>query len=176
MLGALKKITSILSTDRADEEARALYIKIVEISRRVDFYTVYSVPDTVDGRFDMINIHLFLLSARLKKEGTNEALEVLRAVTEIFFSDMDRSLREMGASDTGIGKRIKKMSQAFYGRVLAYQAAGDDSGKMSDALLKNLYRGDSSKQQAAEKMSEYLLQQKERLAACTISDMGKYFA
>lgn len=152
----LRALASIFSAPAYQQESYALYLRIVEQARNPEFFTRYGVPDTLDGRFDMITLHMFLVTARLKKENTPEALELLRAVSEVFFSDMDRSLREMGSSDTGVGKRIKKMSQAFYGRLLAYQTAGSDEAKMQEALLRNLYRGDVSKQPQATQMAAYV--------------------
>ena len=152
-------LASIFSAPTYQQESHQLYLKLVEVARDPVFYTDYAVPDTVDGRFDMIALHMFLVTSRLKKEGAPEALEFLRAVSEVFFADMDRSLREMGSTDTGVGKRVKKMSQAFYGRQLAYQAASGDNVKMQEALLRNLYRGDVEKSLHAAKMAAYTQQQ-----------------
>lgn len=168
MLAALK---SIFAAPAYQHEAHQLYLRIVESARQPVFYTDYAVPDTLDGRFDMIALHMFLVTHRLKKENTPEALEFLRAVSEVFFADMDRSLREMGASDTGVGKRIKNMSQAFYGRQLAYQTAGDDEAKMAEALLRNLYRGDIEKRMVAAKMAEYVKAQIHAFANITVAEM-----
>ena len=151
-----QSLRSLFSTPRFQAEAHALYLQIVDDARQPQFYTDYGVPDTLDGRFDMITLHMFLISERLKKDGSHDALELLRAVTEVFFADMDRSLREMGSSDTGVGKRIKKMSQAFYGRLLAYQAACGDDAKLQEALIRNLYRGDTAQLAHAMAMSSYV--------------------
>jgi cytochrome b pre-mRNA-processing protein 3 len=161
----LRSLSSFFSGNDHRDEAHRLYLAIVEQSRKPVFYTDHGVPDTVDGRFDMITVHMFLVTGRLKKEGTHDALELLRTLSEVFFADMDRSLREMGSSDTGVGKRIKKMSQAFYGRLLAYQTAGKDHAKMQDALLRNLYRGDMEKLSHAHTMDAYI--SKQRAALCT---------
>jgi cytochrome b pre-mRNA-processing protein 3 len=94
----------------------------VAAARQEVFYARWAVPDTVDGRFDMIALHLFLVLERLKGEG--QAVEDFRQVlTDTFFQDMDRSLREMGVGDISVGKKVRKMAEAFYGRVQAYAAA-----------------------------------------------------
>jgi len=161
----LKSLTSFFHTRDFRDEAHKLYLTIVDQARKPAFYTGYGVPDTLDGRFDMITVHMFLVTSRLKKENTHDSLELLRNLSEVFFSDMDRSLREMGSSDTGVGKRIKKMSQAFYGRLLAYQTACADALKMQDALVRNLYRGDTEKSIDAGKMESYITSERAFLAA-----------
>ena len=158
-----KALSTLFSAPTYQQESHALYVRMVEQSRRPEFYTNYGVPDTLDGRFDLITLHMYLLIDRLKKDGSNEALELLRAVSEVFFSDMDRSIREMGSSDTGVGKRIKKMSQAFYGRQMAYHMAGDDEEKLTEALLRNLYRGDLEKLAHARDMASYVAKQRGHL-------------
>lgn len=168
MFAALKQIFSAPSYQ---QEAHALYVNIVAEARTPKFYTDYAVPDTLDGRFDMITLVMFTVIDRLKKENTEQSLEFLRTLSEVFFSDMDRSLREMGSTDTGVGKRIKKMSQAFYGRLLAYQAAGSDASKMHEALLRNLYRGDLEKLSAARMMNDYVLEKRQQLAAKTVAEI-----
>ncbi len=134
IFSALKKIFSPAPEKLAAHDA---YIKLVEQSRNPVFYEQWGVDDTVDGRFDVIILHIFLLTKQLK----NEQPEFVRAVWEVFFSDMDRSLREMGASDTGIGKRIKKMVQAFYGRIAIYEETIGNDAEFAEALRRNLYRG-----------------------------------
>lgn len=167
----LRGLTSIFSAPAYQQESHTLYLRVVEQSRKPVFYTNYAVPDTLDGRFDTITLHMFLLVDRLKKIGTPDALALLRAVSEIFFADMDRSLREMGSTDTGVGKRIKKMSQAFYGRLLAYQTAGNDMAKMQESILRNLYRGDITKQFQSAKMAEYVQQQLAAYTKLTFDDV-----
>jgi cytochrome b pre-mRNA-processing protein 3 len=91
------------------------------------------VPDTLDGRFELIVLHLFLLQQRLR----TEAPELARALSEVFFRDMDRSLREIGVSDTGVPRRIKAMAKAYHGRLQAY--ATQDADALRAALARNLY-------------------------------------
>jgi cytochrome b pre-mRNA-processing protein 3 len=116
-----------------------LYQAIVVQARTPAFYARLDVPDTLDGRFDMVALHVFLTLRRLKSEG--EAGRALaQALCDRFFADLDRSLREMGAGDLGVGRRVKAMAQAFYGRVAAYEAAlaGDDAA-LGQALERNLF-------------------------------------
>lgn len=117
--------------------AHEVYIALVGQARKPFFYQEYGVADNLDGRFDVIVLHIFMLTQRLK----NESPEFIRAVWEVFFSDMDRSLREMGASDTGVGKRVKKMAQAFYGRIDSYEKTIANTAEFKESLKRNLYRG-----------------------------------
>ncbi|BBK31454.1 ubiquinol-cytochrome c chaperone [Allostella humosa] len=111
---------------------------VVEQARRPDFYIQAAVPDSIDGRFELIALHTFLVLHRLAPDA--EASDLSQALFDRFFADMDRSLREMGVGDMGIGKRIQHMAQSFYGRMSVYREAlaGDDAG-LEAALRRNLY-------------------------------------
>ncbi len=122
--------------NRRRDDAVALYDTIVAQSREPGFYLHCGVPDTVDGRFDMIALHAFLVLRRLKDRHRDTAQELLEAM----FDDMDRSLREMGAGDLGVGRRVKTMAKALYGRIAAYEAAlNGDGPALAEALRRNLY-------------------------------------
>jgi cytochrome b pre-mRNA-processing protein 3 len=122
------------------ERARPLYEALVAQARWPDFFRGAGLPDSVDGRFESIVLHLFLLLHRLKGQGS-EAAERSQALFDLFCLDMDRSLREMGAGDLGVGPRVKRMAKGFYGRTAAYDAAlaRDDDGALIDALRRNAY-------------------------------------
>ena len=122
-----------------------LYSKIVEQARTPAFYLEYGVADTVDGRFDMILLHLFLVLQRLEDEGESQA-KLQRQLQEAFVTDMDRSLREMGVGDMSVGKQVKKMSVAWFGRAGAYREAltVEDNIALEEALSRNVYRDDSN--------------------------------
>lgn len=156
-------ITSVLrkifAADPFQLPAHEAYVSLVEQSRKPFFYQDCGIADTLDGRFDVIVLHMFLLTHRMK----NTAPEFLRAVWETFFSDMDRSLREMGASDTGIGKRIKKMVQAFYGRMDAYSSTIEDEAKFKESLERNLYRDNQVTDAQTALLISYIKQNLEHL-------------
>lgn len=120
--------------------AADLYAEIVRQSRIPAFYEVAAVPDTVDGRFEMISLHAFLIMRQLKGEG-KQAQKLSQALFDEMFADMDQSLREIGIGDLSVGKHIKKMAKAFYGRVAAYDSALDGEGAetLEEALLRNHY-------------------------------------
>jgi cytochrome b pre-mRNA-processing protein 3 len=127
-----------IGRSRHRDEAEAVYAKIVAAARQPAFYVELGVPDTVDGRFDMIALHAFLVLRALRAE---PAAAFAQAVFDTMFADMDRNLREMGAGDLGVGRRVKLMAKAFYGRIAAYEGglAADDA-TLGQALRRNLYR------------------------------------
>src|SRR5579883_35550 len=117
--------------------ASALYAAIVQQARDPAFFTSLGVPDSVDGRFETLGLHAFLVLHRFKVERSDAAARMSRTLLEIFVADMDRSLREMGAADLGVGRRVKAMAQALYGRIKAYE---DGLGERREAALRrNLY-------------------------------------
>lgn len=127
--------------DRAVDE---LYATVVAQARLPHFYAAWGVPDTLEGRFEMIALHAFLLLRRLKAERQRTA-KLAQAFFDLMFADIDRNLREMGVGDMGVGKRVKAMAQSFYGRIAAYDAGlagGEDA--LGEALLRNVYRGEAA--------------------------------
>ncbi len=115
-----------------------LYGAIVAQARRPVFYTDFCVPDTVEGRFELLLLHTFLVCHRLKGE-TGVGRAVSQDVFDAFLDDMDRTLREMGIGDLGVPKRMKKIGQAFYGRTAAYDSALQEQGDaLAIALARNV--------------------------------------
>jgi len=158
MLATLKQLFSSTSPRHLAHEA---YVQIVSQARQPVFYDSWQVEDSVDGRFDVIVLHLFLMLARCDKESSEEANEFSRQLSEVFFSDMDRSLREMGATDTGVGIRIKKMAQAFYGRMSVYRDTimdGNalDETALAEALKRNVYREKPVAPEAVASLAAYM--------------------
>src|ERR1700750_1806411 len=98
----------------------AIYGMIVAQARRPEFYLRCAVPDTVNGRFDMVVVHLWMMLGRWRAVGGSTESQQLfdRCCT-----DMDANLREMGVGDLTVPKRMKKFGEAFYGRAAAYDAA-----------------------------------------------------
>lgn len=133
MLHAFKK----LLPERPPEAVRASYIALLEAARNPFFFAQLGVPDTIDGRFEMTVVHLFLIQHRLHGEAGTRPFA--RQLSEVFFTDMDISLREMGVMDTGLAKRIGRMAKAYNGRLLAYTAAIPEHEQLKAALARNLY-------------------------------------
>lgn len=123
---------------RADA-AGALYAAAVAQARAPFFYTALGVPDTLDGRFDLIVLHVHLVCRRLARAG-EEGAATAQALFDAMFKDMDRNLREMGVGDPSVPKRIKAMIQAYYGRIKAYDAAlSAGGGALLQAIARNVY-------------------------------------
>jgi cytochrome b pre-mRNA-processing protein 3 len=121
------------------DAAELAYQRVVEQARHTVFYTQYGVPDTLDGRFELICLHAFLYLHRLKSEYP-QAHALAQAFFDTMFGDLDRALREMGTGDLRVGKEVKRMAQGFYGRARAYEKgiATDDSA-LGTALARNLF-------------------------------------
>lgn len=131
-----------LFTPRPDKiRAQHLYIALVEQARNPVFYTELGVPDTLDGRFEMITLHMHLLLRRLQQsfDRMPELREISRLLIETYFADMDQSLREMGVGDTGIARKVQKMSGGFYGRLEAYGMATEQPELWPEAMRRNVY-------------------------------------
>ena len=116
-----------------------LYNAVVQTARTPAFYSEGAVPDTLDGRFDMVALVLSLVLFRLEALG-DEGAAPAALVTEVFVNDMDGQLREMGIEYT-VGKHIGKMMSALGGRLTAYRDVRDDDKALSQALVRNVYRG-----------------------------------
>jgi cytochrome b pre-mRNA-processing protein 3 len=117
-----------------------LYYRIVAQARQPVFYRDYLVPDTINGRFDMIILLTALIVRRLRAESQSEDARALAdGLFEVLFADMDRSLRELGVGDIRVGKKVKAMAKAYYGRSKAYDDALDGKQPLEAALARNLY-------------------------------------
>jgi cytochrome b pre-mRNA-processing protein 3 len=125
---------------RAKSPAETLYAAIVAAARRPFLYAQLQVPDTVDGRFDMLVLHMFLVLERLQGE---QHVRLRQELTDEFFKDMDRSLREMGTGDLAVASKVRKMAEAFFGRIKAYGEVADENA-LAAALARNVYVVDQS--------------------------------
>jgi len=135
MIGIL---ASLFRRDPRRAAVDAAYRRIVERSRQPRFYIGWGVPDTLDGRFELLALHAFLVLHRLRGEG-EAAAGFAQALFDTLFADMDRSLREMGAGDLGVGRHVKDMAKAFYGRITAYEKGLADETALAAGLRRNLF-------------------------------------
>jgi cytochrome b pre-mRNA-processing protein 3 len=122
-----------------DTSVYTLYNTIVTQSRNEEFYTKYGVTDSINGRFDLITLHMFIILRRLRKiEKTGERLS--QDLFDVMFADMDKNMREMGVGDLSVGKNVKSLAIAFYGRLKAYDNGLEClNGGLDEALQRNLY-------------------------------------
>ena len=149
-------IKSLFRRSKEQVAVDRIYRIAVDQARTTDLYKKYGVPDTVDGRFEMVTLHIFLVLRRLKG-AKSPGGDISQALFDYMFEDMDLSLREMGAGDMGVGKRVKAMVQAFYGRVASYEkglaATGDELAK---AIERNVFGTVDSPGCAATGLAKYV--------------------
>ena len=100
---------------------RTLYHAAAAQARTPDFYLA-GVPDTAIGRFELYTLHVVLLLHRMKGQGA-QAAETAQALFDTFVSSLDDALRELGVGDLSVGKKMRKLGEAFFGRTRAYDAA-----------------------------------------------------
>ena len=119
----------------------AIYGMIVTQAREPLFYRDLGVPDTVNGRFDLLVLHLWLVLRRLR--AVEGAAGLSQALFDRFCNDMDDNLREMGVGDLTVPKRMRAFGEAFYGRTAAYDLALEAGEEpLAQALCKNILNGE----------------------------------
>jgi cytochrome b pre-mRNA-processing protein 3 len=162
MLGWLRRnsLTGKIATE--------LYGRVVAQARQPAFYAEYGVPDTTEGRFDVIVLHLFLVLERLRRDG--RATETLgQALIEAFVADMDDSMREIGISDLGVPRRIKKTAAAMLERFEDYRAAlaAADGGQLAGTLARHL----GTSPTGADRIARYVREATTHIAAHPSEDL-----
>ncbi len=154
---------TLLRTIPVRKAAELAYGSIVEHAREPGFFIDGGVPDTVDGRFELICLHAFLYLHRLKREQP-QAAPLGQRLFDTMFADFDRSLREMGTGDLSVGREIKRMAEAFYGRVAAYESGlADDDSVLKPALARNLFGTAAPNPALLEAMAGYVRREAARL-------------
>lgn len=142
--------------------ALAYYLQIVEQARSPLFYTKFNVADTLDGRFELIVLHLSLLIIAFKQRGLYALNQHL---FDVMMMDMDRSLREMGVGDLKVGKEVKLMAQGFNGRIKVYEQALQESNQgqkeklLYQAIFKNIFSLNNlgNEKITIEKFAQYII-------------------
>src|ERR1700752_4470001 len=109
----------LFRTDRESVAAATVYESALRHSRAPEFFASWGLPDTLDGRFETLCLNLFLVLRRLPAHGA-AARGLAQAVTDAMVADMDRTLRELGVGDLGVGRRVRGMAEALLGRTAAY--------------------------------------------------------
>jgi cytochrome b pre-mRNA-processing protein 3 len=140
----------------------AIYGMIVTQAREPLFYSEFGVPDTVDGRFDLLLLHLWMVLRRLNAIEGGALLA--QALFDRFCDDMDANLREMGVGDLTVPKRMQAFGEAFYGRAAAYdRAVTSGEEPLAQALSRNILQGEQI--QNAQRLALYAEAQLAGLAA-----------
>ena len=159
----------LFRTRPAVSAGRALYEKVVAQSREPGLYSDLAVPDTVEGRFEAYSLHVVLLLDRLRTadtQGRGDAREVSQALFDTYVKALDHALREMGVGDLSVGKKMRKLGEAFYGRGKSYEsafAALPDVAPLQALLGRTVYADVADA--PVQRMAAYVLGQRAALAA-----------
>jgi cytochrome b pre-mRNA-processing protein 3 len=145
----------------ADRPARRLQAAATAQSRRPELYRALGAPDTVDGRFELLTLHVVLLLERLREQPA-----VRQDLFDAYVSDLDGALREMGVGDLSMGRRMKQLGQVFYGRAAAYEAAfrsAPDDVALCAVIARTVFQDAGGD---AERLAGYARDCRAALAAC----------
>lgn len=147
-------ILGLLRRSQYERAGFRLYNAAVAAARDPELYRALGVPDTLDGRFDMIGLSVVLLIRRLQSL-PEPGPALAQAVFDAMFGDMDQNLREMGVGDLAVGKRVRAMWEALHGRAQAYERAlsSDDGAALETALARNVWRGSPAPAGAAARLA-----------------------
>ena len=137
---------------RRVKAASRLCAAVSRRAREPVFYREYGVADSIDGRFDLVALHAWLVLECLQESGETV---LAQDFVDALFAGFDDALREQGAGDIGMGRRMKKMASAFYGRLSAYAGTTDET-QLAAAILRNVYRGEPSRVDRAALLAKYV--------------------
>lgn len=153
---------SLFAGSKTKRSAHEIYQQIVSAARAEKFYRPpYGVEDTVEGRFELILIHIFLADRFLSQNP--QLVKLRRALQEVLINDMDRSLREMGIGDMSVGKQMKKVGAALLGRLKSYELAleANDKDSLKEIISRNIQSQDSG---YAEYLADYIFSSSRAMA------------
>lgn len=162
----------IFGSPARNDAPMALYGAAVRQARTPAFYLDGGVPDTVEGRFEMVAVHACLVLRRLR-EGGPEGKETGQKVFDLLFDDLDQTLREMGVGDLSVGKKIKALASSFYGRMQAYdQGFKDEEGDtLAAAILRNVFGGAEEAVHQAAALAAYMRRAEKALQEQELADV-----
>jgi cytochrome b pre-mRNA-processing protein 3 len=149
----------------ATEAGKRLYAACVAQARQPRLYLDLATPDTVEGRFELYSLHVILVLDRLVRQG-DEAAEVSQGLFDAYIRSLDDALREMGVGDLSVGKKMRRIGEALYGRLRNYEAAfmGEEGADPLPAILeRTVYQGVANP--PVEAMAAYVLSQRSHLAS-----------
>ncbi|BCW89117.1 hypothetical protein sos41_22720 [Alphaproteobacteria bacterium SO-S41] len=135
-------LTHLFGSNERRQRTDRLLAAITAEARRPVFYEAMGVPDTLDGRFDLMALFGSLAFRSLAKKG-KDGITLAQDTTDLMFSAFDDAIRSLGVGDGGIPRRVKTMGKAYIGRAGVYDAAirAGDAAALRDALQRNVYRG-----------------------------------
>jgi cytochrome b pre-mRNA-processing protein 3 len=147
----------------------AMYDLAVAQARRPAFYTRLGVEDRIDARFELYTLHVLLLVMRARDDG-ERGVEAAQDLFNAYVSALDHALRELGVGDTSVGKKMRRLGEAMYGRMTAYETplkANDEAG-LAAGLARNVLAGADASNGTA--LARYALESRRRLAAQTFAE------
>ncbi|MEM8773210.1 MAG: ubiquinol-cytochrome C chaperone family protein [Pseudomonadota bacterium] len=142
---------SLFKKDKSAEIGEALYVAAADHALSPPFFRDFGAPDTPEGRFEVVALHVWLILRRLKGEDP-AAKRAAQKLLDSTFSNLDAALREMGVGDLVVGKKVRKLAENFYGRLGAYDAglaADADAASLEEALARNVYESETAKDASA---------------------------
>jgi len=151
--------------------ARHLHAALVTRARKPDFFRGFHVADTMDGRFDLVALHGWLVLERLESRP-----DVAQALIDEIFEGFEEALRQLGTGDMGMNRRLKTMANAFYGRLQAYRGSSSFED-LAEAIWRNLYRGSENRRAEAVTMATYAQSVRSHLASSDLNqkvDLGSF--
>ena len=143
--------------------AARLYDAVMARARSAIFHTAFAVPDTIDGRFDLLTMHAYLVMEALK-DREPPGKDLATDLASLIFAGFEEALRELGVTDFGVPKRMRSFGDAFYGRLEAYSAA-NSQGMVAEVLLRNVFRGEPARRLEAAALAHYVEAVRLRLRA-----------
>lgn len=157
-------LQNLFRTRPRERLGQPLYELAVRQARQPGFYTTLGVADRIDARFELYTLHVLLLVMRLRDEGERGA-QAGQALFDTYVSALDHALRELGVGDISVGKKMRKLGEALYGRMTAYEGPlrEADAAAVSASLARNVYESDDPAIGAA--LAAYALASRTRLAA-----------
>jgi cytochrome b pre-mRNA-processing protein 3 len=142
------KLSDLFTPRPAALAGRRLYDSAAAQARQPAFYAAMGAPDSVEGRFELYTLHVALLLRRLKGQGP-QAAETAQGAFDAYVKSLDHALREMGVGDLSVGKKMRKLGEAFYGRVKNYDEAFDalpDTAPLAAVIGRTVLMGDAGAQ------------------------------
>lgn len=155
------------------QHAHFLYGAVVASARNPDLFRSFMIPDTFDGRFEMLAAHLYVLNDRLRVEG-DEGRALSQEVFDLFIADMDTALRELAVGDQIVPKRLAKMTRVVHGRAAAYDHArtggGDVVAELAQVVARNVF-DDRDPKKAEFAMAGWLQQRIDALLRLSLEEL-----
>jgi cytochrome b pre-mRNA-processing protein 3 len=163
-------LQNLFRTRPRERLGEPLYELAVRQARDPGFYTTLGVADRIDARFELYTLHVLLLVMRLRDEGERGG-DAAQALFDAYVSALDHALRELGVGDISVGKKMRRLGEAMYGRMTAYEPAlrAENRADLAGSLSRNVF--ESEDPGAGEALAAYALDSRTRLAAQAFSDV-----